>query len=109
MDVAEEQSKAAAQVLAPPPDPNAIPTPGPSPTPGPNATPSTASEESADSRPPRTRAGSRSMMQERLQKILAHAGVTSRRKAEQLIAEGRVELNGQTVKELGTRPIPART
>ena len=52
MDVAEEQSKAAAQVLAPPPDPNAIPTPGPSPTPGPNATPSTASEESADRDPP---------------------------------------------------------
>jgi 23S rRNA pseudouridine2605 synthase len=42
-------------------------------------------------------------VQERLQKILAHAGVASRRKAEQLIAEGRVELNGQTVRELGTK------
>jgi segregation and condensation protein B len=46
MDVAEEQSKAAAQVLAPPPDPNAIPTPGS------NATPSTTSEGSADREPP---------------------------------------------------------
>src|SRR5437868_9260972 len=42
-------------------------------------------------------------MEERLQKILAHAGVASRRKAEQLIAEGRVELNGKTVRELGTK------
>src|SRR5438132_11243949 len=46
------------------------------------------------------------MMQERLQKILAHAGIASRRKAEQLIAEGRVELNGQTVRELGTKADP---
>src|SRR2546426_2342251 len=45
-------------------------------------------------------------MQERLQKILAHAGIASRRKAEQLIAEGRVELNGQTVRELGTKADP---
>ncbi len=47
-------------------------------------------------------------MQERLQKILAHAGVASRRKAEQLIAEGRVELNGQMVKELGTKADPRK-
>src|SRR5438067_8109186 len=45
-------------------------------------------------------------MEERLQKILAHAGVASRRKAEQLIAEGRVELNGKTVRELGTKANP---
>ena len=45
---------------------------------------------------------------ERLQKILAQAGVTSRRKAEELITEGRVELNGQTVTELGTKADPAR-
>jgi len=45
MDVAEEQSKAAAQVLAPPPDPNAIPTPDA------NATPSTTSEGPADREP----------------------------------------------------------
>ncbi len=47
-------------------------------------------------------------MQERLQKILAHAGVASRRKAEQLIAEGRVELNGEMVKELGTKADPRK-
>ena len=40
---------------------------------------------------------------ERLQKILAAAGIASRRKAEELILEGRVQVNGQTVTELGTR------
>jgi 23S rRNA pseudouridine2605 synthase len=40
---------------------------------------------------------------ERLQKILAQAGIASRRKAEELILEGRVQVNGQTVTELGTR------
>jgi 23S rRNA pseudouridine2605 synthase len=39
---------------------------------------------------------------ERLQKVLAHSGVASRRKAEQLILEGRVKVNGQTVTQLGT-------
>jgi len=46
------------------------------------------------------------MPQERLQKILAHAGVASRRKAEQLILEGRVTVNGATVTELGTKADP---
>src|SRR5229473_1616695 len=45
-------------------------------------------------------------MQERLQKILAHAGVASRRKAEELIEAGRVELNGRVVRELGTKADP---
>src|SRR5215831_20051275 len=40
---------------------------------------------------------------ERLQKIIAAAGVTSRRKAEELITQGRVSVNGQTVTELGTK------
>ncbi|HCQ8736711.1 TPA: pseudouridine synthase, partial [Enterococcus faecalis] len=40
---------------------------------------------------------------ERLQKAIAHAGVTSRRKAEELIVKGRVKVNGQVVKELGTQ------
>jgi 23S rRNA pseudouridine2605 synthase len=43
------------------------------------------------------------MSEERLQKILSHAGVTSRRKAEQMILEGRVTVNGRTVTELGTK------
>ena len=39
--------------------------------------------------------------QERLQKRIAKSGYTSRRKAEVLITEGRVKVNGQTVTELG--------
>lgn len=43
------------------------------------------------------------MPEERLQKILSQAGVASRRKAEQLIVEGRVSVNGQTITELGSK------
>ncbi len=43
------------------------------------------------------------MPEERLQKILSQAGVASRRKAEQLIVEGRVSVNGETVTELGSK------
>lgn len=42
----------------------------------------------------------------RLQKIIAQAGIVSRRKAEELILEGRVQINGQTVTELGTKADP---
>ncbi|GAA3664040.1 pseudouridine synthase [Microbacterium marinilacus] len=42
----------------------------------------------------------------RLQKVLANAGVASRRVSEQLIVEGRVRVNGQTVTELGSRIDP---
>jgi 23S rRNA pseudouridine2605 synthase len=41
--------------------------------------------------------------EERLQKIIAAAGVTSRRKAELLIQEGRVTVNGQIVTQLGAK------
>lgn len=44
---------------------------------------------------------------ERLQKILAHAGVASRRAAEELIAAGRVRVNGRVVTEMGMRADPA--
>jgi len=42
-------------------------------------------------------------MQERLQKILAHAGVASRRHAEEMITNGRVSVNGHIVTELGSK------
>jgi 23S rRNA pseudouridine2605 synthase len=45
---------------------------------------------------------------ERLQKILAQAGIASRRAAEQYILDGRVQVNGATVIELGTRADPGR-
>ena len=38
---------------------------------------------------------------ERLQKIIANSGFTSRRKAEELIKEGKVEVNGKIIRELG--------
>jgi len=44
----------------------------------------------------------------RLQKIIADAGITSRRKAESLILEGRVTVNGKVVTELGSKADPAR-
>ncbi len=40
---------------------------------------------------------------ERLQKVMAHAGVDSRRKCEQLILDGRVKVNGKVVRELGVK------
>jgi 23S rRNA pseudouridine2605 synthase len=43
----------------------------------------------------------------RLQKILANAGVAARRKAEEMITAGRVSVNGETVRELGTQATEA--
>lgn len=40
---------------------------------------------------------------ERLQKVLAHCGVASRRKSEELIVQGRVSVNGKVVTELGVK------
>lgn len=48
-----------------------------------------------------------SSTQPRLQKVLAHAGVASRRACEELISTGRVKVNGITVTRLGTRVNPA--
>ena len=45
-------------------------------------------------------------MEERLQKILAAAGVASRREAEKIITAGRVRVNGKVVTELGTKVDP---
>lgn len=47
-------------------------------------------------------------MEERLQKFLAEAGIASRRKAEELIAAGKVRVNGKIVTELGTKIDPER-
>ncbi|EII6287463.1 RNA-binding S4 domain-containing protein, partial [Staphylococcus pseudintermedius] len=44
---------------------------------------------------------------ERLQKRIANSGYTSRRKAETLIEEGKVQVNGKTVTELGTKVRPS--
>ena len=44
--------------------------------------------------------------QQRLQKIISAAGVASRRTAEELITQGRVEVNGKTVRTLGTKADP---
>ena len=44
---------------------------------------------------------------ERLQKVIASSGLTSRRKAEELIVDGKVKVNGKTITELGTKVNPS--
>lgn len=48
-------------------------------------------------------------MEERLQKILARAGIASRRKAEDLIRQGRVAVDGRAMTEPGVKADPDRT
>jgi 23S rRNA pseudouridine2605 synthase len=48
------------------------------------------------------------MASERLQKIMAASGIASRRRAEEIIAAGRVTLNGKVVVEQGTKADPER-
>ena len=45
---------------------------------------------------------------ERLQKVLAHAGVASRRKSEEIILQGRVTVNGKVVTQLGVKVDPGK-
>lgn len=45
-------------------------------------------------------------MKERLQKVLSHAGICSRRKAEEMIEAGQVRVNGKVVRELGSEADP---
>ncbi|MGH9788071.1 MAG: pseudouridine synthase, partial [Candidatus Acidiferrales bacterium] len=47
-------------------------------------------------------------MPERLQKLIARAGIASRRQAELLIQSGAVRVNGEVVKTLGTKADPTR-
>ena len=42
-------------------------------------------------------------MEERLQKFLANAGIASRRKCEELILNGKIEVNGEVITELETK------
>lgn len=53
------------------------------------------------------RASSGSSSGERLNRVIATAGIASRRGADELIAEGRVRINGRVVTELGTRVHPS--
>ena len=48
------------------------------------------------------------MVMERLQKILSQAGIASRRASEQMMLDGRVTVNGATIRELGTKADPSR-
>ena len=48
------------------------------------------------------------MRELRLQKFIADCGITSRRKAEELIAQGRVKVNGVVIRELGTKVVPEK-
>lgn len=48
------------------------------------------------------------VVEERLQKLIARAGVTSRRRAEELIVQGRVQVNGLVVTELGAKADPEK-
>ena len=48
------------------------------------------------------------LMQERLQKLIAQAGIASRRAAEQLISAGEVSVNGEIITELGTKADPEK-
>jgi pseudouridine synthase len=47
-------------------------------------------------------------MEQRLQKLIANAGIASRRHAEELITSGKVTINGAVVTELGTKADPAK-
>lgn len=48
------------------------------------------------------------VIMERLQKVMAHAGVASRRKSEEIIAEGRVKVNGVVVTKMGIKVDPVQ-
>lgn len=72
------------------------------------------SKNEGETGPPRSESatapaiGTPSIPGERLQKILAQAGIASRRAAEEIIAAGRVAVNGTVVREMGVRADPSK-
>ena len=68
--------------------------------------PSSSSEPEEESSPSSSEKNAPETDSVRLHKLLAHRGVASRRKAEQLVASGLVSVNGQIVTEPGTRVNP---
>ena len=76
--------------------------------PGTRPSPTAAKPASAPSSPRKSGPRPGGPGQERLQKILAAAGIDSRRACEQIILDGRVQVNGKTVTELGTCADPRR-
>ena len=59
-------------------------------------------------KPPRWQIGGKMSELLRLQKFIADCGITSRRKGEDLILQGRVQVNGETVRELGVKVNPSQ-
>jgi pseudouridine synthase len=78
------------------------------PTRRPSTTSLPKSKPAAPAAPKRTGPRPGGPGQDRLQKILAAAGIDSRRACEQIILDGRVQVNGKTVTELGTCADPRR-
>lgn len=85
------------------PGPGSRPRTGLKPRPAPQGRPA----RSAGAGPAQPRSP-KSAGQERLQKILAAAGIDSRRACEQIILDGRVQVNGRTISELGACADPRR-